>query len=64
MTKSKIVYSKTNKCWCLVDTTGYPVFFHDKPSVVRKAKLYWFCYLTAKTDAADEYLEKMSKLND
>lgn len=60
--RTTIVKSKISGKWNLLDAYGWSVFFHDRPSVVRKAKLYWFLYLTAEVNNL-QYLDKLEELN-
>lgn len=61
--KTEIFHWKHDKCWYLLDSDGYAIFSHSKPSVVRKARLYWFLYLTSKSENYKDYLDKIANLN-
>lgn len=59
----KVVFSKLDGMWHLVDVDGFSVFAHKQPSVVRKAKVYWYCYLSLPNEIeAKKCLEIMSNL--
>ena len=59
--KTKVVFSGTLHKWLLVDSDGYLIGGYSSPSKARKAKLYWWLYLTLDKGHM-EYLDKMADL--
>lgn len=59
--KSKVVFCRHTCEWVLLDSDGYRVAGYDKPSKARKAKLYWWLYLTLD-EGHMKYLDKLTEL--
>ncbi len=57
----KIIKWKNSDYWILVDEDGFGILASEFPSVLRKAKLYWFLYLTAE-ESNEKYLTKMREV--
>lgn len=49
----KIMKSRYSYGWVLVDNEGHGLLFSEQPSFLRKAKLYWFLYLTSEDQSKD-----------
>ena len=61
--KIRIIYNKHCKEWMVVDPDGWSVAGYKTPAKARKAKLYWWLYLTQDHDHM-KYLDKMAALNE
>mgnify|MGYP003622549224 CR=1 FL=1 len=61
--KTKIAYSKMAKKWVLYDFDGFAIGGYSSPSKARKAKLYWWLYLTLDNDRM-KYLDKLAELGE
>jgi hypothetical protein len=59
---TKVIYCRTTKQWVLLDEDGYRIAGFDRPSLARKAKLYWWLYLTQDQDHM-KYLDWMQELH-
>lgn len=59
--RTKVVYCKRTNKWVLIDSDGWTIAVFTHPSKARKAKRYWYLYLTLEVGSI-AYLARMAEL--